>query len=259
MRLSWLLCATLGLLTLGASAFAQDTTINYVLTGSPVTLNVTYQTQGSPSSQVTERVWAGPFTATVNGQNPFQVYCVDLENNTANPSQVQIQGVNVGDPNLTGSYYDNLRMAAWLYNEYEDDVFANGFNALKGAALQAAIWDVIDGGTNYNVTSGNFFITNDGTLSTTDFNTIVTDANTYLAALSTAHPDQADGVLYKVDHSAPGMSKPTGQDMLGGAGSFNPNASPVTPEGSSLLLLLPGLIPVAVGLRRRRLNTPVGE
>jgi hypothetical protein len=32
-----------------------------------------------------------------------------------------------------------------------------------------------------------------------------------------------------------------------------------TPEGASLLLFLPGLIPVAIGLRRRRLNKPAGE
>jgi hypothetical protein len=41
-----------------------------------------------------------------------------------------------------------------------------------------------------------------------------------------------------------------------GSGNFSPS---VTPEGASLLLLLPGLIPVAVGLRRRRQNKPLGE
>jgi len=48
------------------------------------------------------------------------------------------------------------------------------------------------------------------------------------------------------------------QDGVDGSGQgfFTPS---VTPEGASLLLLLPGLIPVAVGLRRRRLNKPVGE
>jgi len=49
-------------------------------------------------------------------------------------------------------------------------------------------------------------------------------------------------------------------DLIGsgsGVGIF-PGA-PVTPEGASLLLLLPGLIPVAVGLRRRRLKKPAGE
>jgi len=48
------------------------------------------------------------------------------------------------------------------------------------------------------------------------------------------------------------------QNGLNGAGSGN-FAPSVTPEGASLLLLLPGLIPVAVGLRRRRQNKPVGE
>jgi hypothetical protein len=43
-----------------------------------------------------------------------------------------------------------------------------------------------------------------------------------------------------------------------GTGTFPPNDG-VTPEGASLLLFLPGLIPVAVGLRRRRLNKPAGE
>ena len=49
--------------------------------------------------------------------------------------------------------------------------------------------------------------------------------------------------------------------VIGGTGSGSGDAffPPVTPEGASLLLLLPGLIPVAVGLRRRRLNKPAGE
>lgn len=256
MRLSWLFGATVGLLVVGASAFAQNTTINYVFSGTPVTFNVTYKLQNGSPTPVTERVYAGPFTATIAGHDPFTVYCVDLENNTANPSQVQIQAVNVGDPARTGTYYDNLRMAAWLFNEYNPLVAGD---AIKGAALQAAIWDVIDGGTDYNVNTGNFYITNDGSLSATSFASIANTANAYLSALSTAHPNVADGVLYKVDHTAPGFALPNGQDMLGGSGSFNPNASPVTPEGSSLLLLLPGLIPVAVGLRRRRMKTPVGE
>jgi len=48
------------------------------------------------------------------------------------------------------------------------------------------------------------------------------------------------------------------QDGVDGSGQgfFTPS---VTPEGASLLLLLPGLIPVAVGLRRRRQNKPVGK
>jgi len=41
-----------------------------------------------------------------------------------------------------------------------------------------------------------------------------------------------------------------------GSGNFTPST---TPEGASLLLLLPGLIPVAVGLRRRRQNKLTGE
>jgi len=49
-------------------------------------------------------------------------------------------------------------------------------------------------------------------------------------------------------------------DLIGsGSGSGIFPGAPVTPEGASLLLLLPGLIPVAVGLRRRRLKKPAGE
>jgi len=49
-------------------------------------------------------------------------------------------------------------------------------------------------------------------------------------------------------------------DLIGsGSGTGIFPGAPVTPEGASLLLLLPGLIPVAVGLRRRRLKKPAGE
>lgn len=62
------------------------------------------------------------------------------------------------------------------------------------------------------------------------------------------------------------LLKPGSAKILGvyfnliGSGSGNgifPGA--VTPEGASLALLLPGLLPLAIGLRRRRTNTPKGE
>jgi len=193
---------------------------------------------------------------------------VDLENNTASPSQVAVNAVVVPLAN-PGQHYDgtpgtylDLAKASWLIDNFNtgiDPLAVNG-DAVRGAALQAAIWNVIDGDADFNVTTGIFSISTDGT---GNFAAIVADANLYLAALSAALGQggtngQDSGVLYQIDRTVAGFQKPNGQDMLGGAGSFHTNASPATPEGASLLMFLPGLIPVAVGLRRRR-NKSVGK
>lgn len=264
MRFRWMSCAVAGLLTLVTSAALADTTINYSLAANAPTFFVTYK-MADGNTRTNEDVRAGYFTATVDNNPSFQVYCVDLENNTASPSQVAVNAVVVplANPNqhydgTPGTYLD-LAKASWLFDQFNSLSLADS-TGIRGAALQAAIWNVIDGDTDFNVTSGIFSISDDG--HGVDTASIITDANSYLSALSAALAlggtnGQDSGVLYQVDRGIAGFAKPNGQDMLGGSGSFIPH-TPDTPEGASLLMFLPGLIPVAIGLRRRR-NKSIGK
>jgi len=79
-------------------------------------------------------------------------------------------------------------------------------------------------------------------------NNSVTLGSTFLGDVFVTGPSSITGASFTL----------ATQDGIDGSGQgfFTPA---VTPEGASLLLLLPGLIPVAVGLRRRRQNKPVGK
>jgi hypothetical protein len=273
MRFFKTLCATAGLLTLGATAFAQDITINYQL-NFPVDTFTVHYTLGDGTTATSIAVPAAPFTATITnptGFAPFQVYCVDLQHGVVSPTTSAVTAVNVPvgnpggfyDPGTPGNGTPPADRLPGTFLELEEASYLIATTTVttndQGAALQAAIWALVDGNTDFKVNNSSdaFFITDDG-LGHGNFATVVSDANNYLAALQAQLAlgglnGLADGVLYNVDRTLS-----NGQDMLGGPGSPNPHV-PVTPEGASLLLFLPGLIPVAIGLRRRRNNKPSVE
>jgi hypothetical protein len=267
MRFPWLLCATVGLLTLGGEAFAQ--TVDYSYPPTP-TIDVTFETAANTQVTVTN-AYIGPISATVvgSGQGPFPVYCVDLENNVFSPTSVNIIGtLNVTnpttttyDPDIKGTYFE-LQQSAYLIANVDTTGGGNStLAAQEGAGLQAAIWDIIDGqyalgDTNVGSNSNTFYI-GTGTLATNAAydQSIINDANADLLALTNAaSAGTADGTLYQVNRNLMGAN---GQDMLTSNGGQGPHGSS-TPEGASLLMFLPGLIPVAVGLRRRR-NKAAGK
>ncbi|MCW3098153.1 MAG: hypothetical protein JWL77_3771, partial [Chthonomonadaceae bacterium] len=152
MRFFKTLCATAGLLTLGATAFAQDITINYQLNFPVDTFNIHY-TRGDGTAAASSQVPAGPFMATITnptGFAPFTVYCVDLQHGVVSPTTSAVTAINVpvGSPNalydpgtpplfadrLPGTFLE-LEEASWLIaNETPP-----GQTKDQGAALQAAI------------------------------------------------------------------------------------------------------------------------
>jgi len=260
-----MLCATAGFLTLSTlGAVAKADVIDLTLQNNSQTFNVTFQKLNNDlvttSTLTHNSVRAGYFTALLNNTPPtFTVYCVDIEgelksSQTVTVVPITVPGSSAHYDNTIGTFKD-LTEAAWLMDTFDDASLANGgvladASGINGAAMQAAIWNVIDGDADFDVTTGVFSISSDGNL---NHNAIVAQANIYLAALSNAlngipsgetgyHP----GTLYSaVDRTQ------NGQDVLRGRSS-------TTPEGASLLMFLPGLIPVAVGLRRRR-NKSVGK
>jgi hypothetical protein len=269
MRKEWLAGATVFLFVAGSAANAQtDYSMNYSFnTSTAASFNINFTTSGGTNSSL--GVYAAPFTASWNGAAPgnygspssFSVYCVDLDHYDTTPSTVLVEPFSTatpGDAKHSAAYWQHLSEAAWLYSSYNPfvataaSVAAHTGNAddinlyrVDAGALQAAIWNVIDGDTDFSVTGGSFnigYLAGYGTDATT-FGLLQGQANTWLTALKNAAPDNtAPGTLFLVDRN---VGTGNGQDMLGPAPS-------ITPEGSSFWLLAAGGLPITLIARRRR-------
>jgi len=229
MRLNKLCIAavTVALLAIGGKAHAENSQLDLSVDNSAGFLGVDLRkTDGTTVSGVS----AGAFNASwhvntpkpPNMPNSFSTFCVDMNHFQTSPQTVNLQPVGPGVP---GSDPKMLQVA-WLYNNHLGEVLAaNGVDRqIKGAALQIAMWGVIQGATVVDdPTPGHFFVSkvNGHTSEVTSL------ADQYLAALGNS-VDSA--VLLKVDRTVMGDK---GQDMIG------PPPSAV-PEPSSLLLLVSG-------------------
>ncbi len=104
--------------------------------------NVKIQHYGSQMN-----VAAGQILLTYEGKD-YEAFCVDMDHVIKNSWTGSFEPI---------SFLTNGLAAAYLYDTYAADVSSD----LEGAALQVAIWEVIDdfGGT-LDVTSGNFQLLN---------------------------------------------------------------------------------------------------
>lgn len=112
--------------------------------------------------------YAGEMNITVDGQ-PFIAYCVDLENDAPSSWQANLLPVTV----INGG-----KAISWLYDNYVGTVDS----ANKGAALQLAIWEVLDdspGSLDLDVDDFKF----QGSIPAGQFNNIKTLAAGYLASI----------------------------------------------------------------------------
>jgi len=257
MRFLGLFCATVGLLTLGATAFADQYTYTYQ---DAVNVRPSFDVYANGTSHASEYLWANPFNATkispLPAGSPFTVYCVDLPNQFISPTTVNVTPFTLNTPTPGTKYdptqipgtYGMLQEAAWLL----DHEVVTTIN--QKAAMQTAIWNIIDGDTDFDVTTGLFSIkAHSG--DPTNVANIAFLANGFLHDLQLAiglGGGHDNGILYAANRP-PSL----GQDMLGQA-PIGSRGLTSTPEGASLLMFLPGLIPVAVGLRRRR-NKAAGK
>lgn len=241
------------------SALAQTYSMSYTFDTSAASFHI-----NRPNTSVNNGldVYAGPFRASFNGtppagySNPFAVFCVDLDHYDTATTAVKVQPFSTTAPAgpAPPQTWEALQRASWLYQHYLSDVMGANLvvtSWVNAAALQAAIWYVVEAKSSFtslvaaSIDIGHsnsiFYITADSR-SAGSYGAIVSQANTYLKALRNANPnDRAPGTLFQVDPANRGISG--GQDMLGPA---------PTPEGSSLLMLALGGVPVAIGVIRRR-------
>lgn len=110
----------------------------------------------------TRTVLAGDFHITIDGASAT-AFCVDLDHNIVKEwtaDKLSVTSINGG------------KAAAFLYDTFKNDITTE----IQAAALQVAIWEVVDdfGGT-LDLTGGNFRLNGSSS--------IATQANTYLAAI----------------------------------------------------------------------------
>ena len=240
-------------------ANGQDSTLNYAF---PENTAVTVNFKDSSGTSRSEGAWIGPFSVNFTGtppsgftNNPFSVYCVDLDHDISPPTTLSVQTINITGntappgTDFTGTWAQ-LKQAAWLYDNFQSVVnSATGQTQIDdGAALQAAIWAVADGNIDGSVCNpnDNFFITPlGGYTSPSEVNVITAQANNWLGQLGSEGANGIGaGFLYQVDRNTPGQQS-YGQDMLGGSGpELGGNGGTLAPEGSSLYLLVFGLAPL---------------
>lgn len=190
-------------------------------------------------------------TSSYNGLD-WIGYCVDPSQTYVNPVEIVSTSSWLGtNPGST-----NWLEAAWLMENY-----AVGFSWLDGAsvdynstsvkysimALQLAIWEVIvDDGTTYSLTSGDY--------RSTANSTVLSLATTYLTALNTAKSAGGGTVTLSGDYTYVIGTSSTGQDILLGT------KAAATPEPASLFLAASAMGGLAAWRRRRQAkNTEATE
>jgi hypothetical protein len=85
---------------------------------------------------VNRSVYAGTIAMSLNGGPSQDAYCIDLYNFLTTPFQVTLE--SIADYTAT-PYGGNGPGIGWMFNTFADSVD----NAIKGSALQLAIWDIV--------------------------------------------------------------------------------------------------------------------
>lgn len=185
---------------------------------------------------------------TTNSTSQMTVWCDDIKDFLGTPGSYTLTTLSSDISNADYTSLDTAKVNqvnALLNAELVGLINPN--DATASAALQVAIWEVIyePGDSGYNVTSGTFYITNDGD----DLSTVTADANNYLTYITngTWLPNLSDTV--EQFQSASG----TDQNLIY-LGVTSSGSHQSVPEPGSMLLLACGLVGLgAMRCRQTRL------
>jgi hypothetical protein len=215
-----------------ATAGPLSVTLNSLGAGANVTIQVVPVGQSGLQSF---NAFAGVFNMTLNGQ-AFTTFCIDTSHEVTVGQTYSVQQT----PVETGLTYG--AQMEYLYTKYIGTAVNNNNEA---AALQIALWDLVDGGQSL-LTGSQFRYTDTSSPIYTMANNFITEAKAFV-------PSGPGSVGFWQDASPSGTALGRGQSLIGPpASGFNPNVLNA-PAPSGAILAMSAVATLGVGglLRRR--------
>jgi hypothetical protein len=214
-----------------ASASPVSATLNSLGNGEDVTIQLIPVGQ---TSLQTFDAFAGVFNMTLNGTS-FETFCIDTSHDVT-VGQTYLVSQTPVESGLT----NGARME-YIYATYLGDALTSDVDA---AALQIALWDLVNGGQSL-LTGSSFRYTDTSS-------PIYSQAEFYISQALAYTPPPSGSVGFWQDASASGNALDRGQSLIGPAipGVF-PNVLPV-PAPSSAILAMSAFTTLGSGLWLRR-------
>lgn len=227
----------IGALCTAASALsASATTINTVKlvdAGSPANIASTVKING----ETINNVYIGPYTISVNGVN-MAAMCIDFAISSTVGDTYTAYSTNAGASNLSNTYAptegQEYKEEAYLFSQINQAGLSNATRT----AIQEAAWDIMS----YGITSSAYKTT----LNNGSTNTNTSSVEAYIDAALANYSTFNTAAYFVISDTTKGGEQEFIVDP--------PAASSVTPEPSSLMLVLAPALAGAAALRRRKLN-----